>query len=161
MSLIGISPFDSPTTNLNATGGTKTYFNAYQTTSNPLPPLNAADLRLRLTGSKDSAYTFTLNFNTIASVLGTDLPQDLPVSLTLRRGDANNSGSITIVDALFMAQYLAGIRGLGTDIVSVNSINAASVRQDDATGDKLTIADALILAQMLAGIRGPCYDLIT
>ncbi len=160
VSVAGVTPFNSPTISLNAIGGTRTNINAMQTTSAPVPPMNVADVRLRLRGSKELPFTATMNFTTISRVGGSEAPQAGPAEFTFRRGDANGSGSVSITDALFIAQYLAGLRGLGTDAATVNAVNAASVRQDVTSpdvGDKITIADALYIAQMLAGLRDPYY----
>ncbi len=65
------------------------------------------------------------------------------------RGDADGDGRVSIADAMFIAQYLAGNRP-GSDL---NLLNAASVRQDGTEGDKVSIADAMIIGQYLAGSR--------
>jgi hypothetical protein len=66
-----------------------------------------------------------------------------------RRGDANKDGQISIADAMFIAQYLAGNRP-GSHL---NLLNAASVKQDGAEGDDVSIADAMIVQQYLVGSR--------
>lgn len=160
MGVAGIAPFSSPTSTLNTSGGTRTNFAASQTGQAPVPPLTLANLRIRLQGSKNTARTVTLDFNTVSRASGGDIPQEASASLTFQRGDAKPDGAITITDSLFIAQYLAGIRGLGTDNLLVNPVNSASTKQDDVNGDKITIADALLIAQMLAGIRDDSYNLI-
>lgn len=80
--------------------------------------------------------------------------------ITLRRGDANKNGSVSITNALFIAQYLAGTR----DISTLNTVNAASPKLENplvfsgldmpissVRGEKINVTDALFIAQMLAG----------
>jgi hypothetical protein len=115
-------------------------------------------VRLRLKGSKNNSYTVTLNFVTIGEFSGVDSPpQEAPAALIFRRGDANSNGSVDIGDAMFIGQYLAGVRGLGSTSSTVNPVNVASVRQDDTDGDKITITDALYIGQMLAGLRDASF----
>ena len=160
-SVSGLGSFAAPTSALNTAAGTRTNFSASQSGAAPTPPLTVAELRIQLKGSKDVAYPVTLNFNSVTRVSGDAVPQDAAASLSLRRGDARADGQVTISDALYIAQYLAGLRGLGTDTNSVNPVNAASVRQDvtsGTNGDLLTIADALFIAQMLAGLRDASFN---
>ena len=79
----------------------------------------------------------------------------------VQRGDARSDGVINIADALFIAQYLVGLRPVCTDVVDnscLHSVNTASVRQDAAFDEK-TIADALFIAQYLVGLRDEIYNL--
>ena len=71
------------------------------------------------------------------------------------RGDVNKDKRVTIADAMFIAQYLAGNR-LASDL---NLLNAASVKQDGSDGDKVSIADAMFIAQYLAGLRDEYFNL--
>jgi len=80
-----------------------------------------------------------LNFNAVTRVGGGSAPPDIPATITVRRGDAQANGNVNVTDAMFIAQYLAGIRGLGNDTTTVNAVNAASVRQDP-TADQITIS---------------------
>jgi hypothetical protein len=130
-----------------------------QTGSNPQPPIELFRLYPWLIGSKDNAYTITLHFDAITKVGGGDIPQSADVTKTFRRGDANNSGLVTITDALFIAQYLAGLRTLGEATDQVSPLNAATPRNDSTTaGSSITITDALYIAQMLAGLRDGFYN---
>ncbi len=152
-------PFGYITTNLNASGGRRTFFNAFlATTEGPVPPLAVADLRLRLKGHRDAAYTATLNFVTIADPAGNHIRQEAPARLTLMRGDADNSGSVDIKDAMAIAQYLAGSREIGITKSTLNPVNAASVHHDGAAGDRIDITDTLYIAQTLAGVRDAAYN---
>jgi hypothetical protein len=63
-------------------------------------------------------------------------------TVTVNRGDVNNDGSITIVDALMTAQYTVGLNPAG--FVSGN----ADVNCDGS----ITIVDALIIAQYTVGL---------
>lgn len=159
MGVSGITPFNTPTVTINNVTGITT-FNAAQTSSTTQqPPLTVADIRLRLLGSKNQEFTATLSFNSITGFNGDAVQPLSSSSLTFRRGDVNNSGgvdAITIVDALFIAQYLAGLKNLST----LNPTNAASVSYDGANGDKITIIDALFIAQLLAGMRDASYNII-
>ncbi|MFQ5857043.1 MAG: dockerin type I repeat-containing protein [Anaerolineae bacterium] len=72
------------------------------------------------------------------SVIETLLVGTLPEAL---RGDANDDGQVTIVDALFIAQAAVGLR-------SVDLIAA------DVNGDgRVSIVDALLVAQAAVGLR--------
>ncbi len=150
------SPFSTPSVAIDNGAGSTTY-SASQTGSTPQAPMTVASLVVRLVGSKDNTYTLTLTFNSITT--GGALPVNQAANAVLsgiRRGDANGSNDITIVDALFIAQYLAHIRA----ITDLNPINSASVRYDGVGGDTISITDALFIAQMLAFIRDGSYNLI-
>ncbi len=124
-------------------------------------PLGLVQLAPRLLGSSATVYNLQVSFNSISSPGGGQVSQDVPTTIAFRRGDARADGSINIADALFIAQYLAGMRGIGPNPQSeVHPINAASVKTDGATGDQVTIADALLIAQYLAGLRDDSYNLI-
>ncbi len=73
----------------------------------------------------------------------------------LMRGDANSDGQVTVADAMFIAQYLAGTRS-GS---ALNLLNAASVKHDGEKGDKVTIADAMFILQYLVGQRDGYFEL--
>ncbi|MBI2934936.1 MAG: PKD domain-containing protein, partial [Chloroflexi bacterium] len=162
LAVTGVAPFGSPAVEMNTLSGTRTNFSASQTGSSPAAPLTTADVRLRLVGKHNPspAYAATaLNFNSISRVNGGgEIPQSAAATFSFVRGDANNSGDVTITDALFIAQYLAGLRQLGTTGTTVNAVNAASVYQDGANGDRVSIQDALFTAQMLAGLRNDFYN---
>ena len=157
----GLAPFSSPTVGLNVAGGTRTTLVAIQTGSTPQPPIELFRVYPWITGSKDTTYSIALHFNVISTANGNEIVQNADVSKTFRRGDANGSGSVTVTDALFIAQYLAGLRQPGEASDQVNVINSATVINDSATeGATLTIADALGIAQMLAMMRDSSYNVI-
>lgn len=84
-------------------------------------------------GVCDSSYT--LDSNNI---------DYLPLAYKLIKGDVNGDGKVTITDALFVAQYSAGLRTLTS-----TQLEAADVNCDG----KVTITDALFIAQYTAGLR--------
>ncbi|MFC1930282.1 PKD domain-containing protein [Chloroflexota bacterium] len=115
-----------------------------------------AKLVPRLMGGKDVPFGILLNLQSITE--GDDESEgeeEEPSNLTFYRGAARGGTSSNIVDALFMAQYLVGLR----DISYLNPLNAASIKWDDG-GDRITITDALFLAQALAALRDGNFDLI-
>ena len=104
----------------------------------------------------------TLNdsFTSIQSTTGTIVQEVGPSALVFRLGDAKSDGVINIADALFGAQFLAGLRAadpVGGDATLVHPVNLASVKDDGIAGDKITIADVLFLAQGLVGLRDDCF----
>ena len=99
----GVCSIGSGGVNLQAsTGGTGSGVTA------PIDPL--AFVSLRLLGSNNSVTGLTtveLNFVEILDDLGNDMPQVAPPdSRTFLRGDAKPDGSISIGDALFIAQRI-------------------------------------------------------
>ncbi|MBI4332557.1 MAG: family 16 glycosylhydrolase [Chloroflexi bacterium] len=146
----------SLTTNIrNDTG--KAMFNGIQVSANPQPPVTLVQVTPRLSGSSATSYGLQVSFSTISDVLGAEMPQDAARSLSLLRGDARADGVVNIADAMFIAQYRVGIRGLGTGDNDVNSINAASPRHHEG-GDKIDMTDALFIAQMRVGLRDAFYN---
>ncbi|MBI2934768.1 MAG: S8 family serine peptidase, partial [Chloroflexi bacterium] len=136
-----------------------------QTGSAPQPPVTFASMVTRLIGSANNSYSMTLNFQKVKGTNGDVFIQEGAYTISnLRRGDARADGQVTISDALFIAQYLAGIREPGEDIARTHLVNAASVRQDVTSGpvqnqgDKVTIQDAMYIAQLLAGLRDDYYN---
>ena len=78
------------------------------------------------------------------------------------RGDARADGVINIADALFIAQFLVGLRAECTEVVDTNCmhpVNGASVKHDGAFDEK-TVVDALFIAQLLVAIRDEFYNLV-
>ncbi|MDA0734577.1 MAG: hypothetical protein O2860_08350 [Chloroflexi bacterium] len=117
---------------------------------------------VRLVGSNQTSCSVTTAFTSLLDNGGNRvLAPDLAVQ-NLLRGDARADGNITIADALFIAQYLVGLRPACADTVDftcLHSVNAASVRHD-GDFDQKTIADALFIAQHLVGLRDKYYNLI-
>jgi hypothetical protein len=153
----GDAPFNTPPS-MNRANGQIILAAITQGTEGPqMKGLNIARLRLRLNSTagveqilqpislKATDATSKTQYNT--TILG--------APLKFMRGDANNDGKISIADAMFIAQYLAGNRP-GTDL---NLLNAASVCQDGNMGDKVTIADVMFITQYLAGLRDKNFEL--
>ncbi len=145
---------------LNTAGGALTSVSSSGAGTTVAPPSELFRVFPWLTGSKDIAYTLTLRFNAISTGGGSGAPQERDIVKTFIRGDANNSGAVSIADALFIAQYLAGLRDLGETAATVNAINSAAVRNDSPAGSAISISDALFIAQMLAGLRDASYNMI-
>ena len=164
--VVGLGIFAGPTNGKDIAdaavpGGTKTTVNGFSAASSVAPSAELFRVYPQLIGSKDVPVTATLHFNTIARQSGGEIPQDADASKTFRRGDANGSGSVSITDALFIAQLLAGLRTVGEATGNVNPVNAATPRNDSATlGSSISITDALYVAQMLAGLRDASYNFI-
>jgi hypothetical protein len=151
------APFGNNGTTINNPGGA-TLFSGIAPGGAPWPA-QTAFVPLRLTGCTTDSVTLTPTVNSINDNVGNPLQIGQPAPKTYRRGDAKADGAVNISDALVIAQYLAGLRGLGEDLTTVNAVNAASVKQDGAF-DKITIADVLYIAQRLVGLRDGCFNLM-
>ena len=115
-----------------------------------------ARIVVRLTGDALISYNLTVEFN---EIIAYDFPElnvseENPNALTLLRGDTNNDGVVNIVDAMFIAQYIVGIRELDT----INAVNAASVNHDGSSGDIINIVDAMFIAQYIVGLRDANFE---
>ncbi|MFC1937747.1 cohesin domain-containing protein [Chloroflexota bacterium] len=153
MGVDGVAPFDSPAVNTDNPAGSTT-LSQTQTGSAPQAPISFADVRIRLLGAADSPCDLTLSYTGITDGdTGSALSLDGAVVETLLRGDAKPDGTINIADALFVAQYLAGIREVGQGLDYCHPINAASIKHDGDNGDQITVGDRLFIAHYLAGIR--------
>jgi len=126
----------------------------------------AADLGhalTRLTGSASVPCPLNLEITDLTDLDGNSIQVEPPsLSRELLRGDARADGVINIADALFVAQYLVGLRDACTAVVDttcLQSVNAASVRHDGGF-DRKTIADALLIAQHLVGLRDEFFNLL-
>jgi len=154
----GVSPFLPASFNiLNATGTTRV--SAFQVEAAPQAPITLARVAPRILGSSGVSHDIVLSFtNLLDGTDGSNIPQDSSRTFTVRRGDARNDGVINIADALFIAQYLAGLRGPGETTSLVHVVNAASIKTDNPTGDQVTISDALLVAQMVVGLRDDSFN---
>ena len=127
----------------------------------PVDPL--AFVSLRLLGSNNpvtSLTTVELNFVEILDDLGNPMPQvSPPDSRTFLRGDAQADGSISIGDALFIAQHIVAplFRPAGEGAGDIHPVNAGSVNHD-SPDDVISLADAIRIAQFLVGIRDEFYN---
>ncbi len=159
MAVKGAGPFSSPAANIhNDTGSTR--INTSQTGSAPQAPLTLAQVAPRIIGSSTQALNLSLSFASLVdAAAGANIPADSTKTYAVRRGDARADGSITIADALFIAQTAAGLRDIGEGTGLTNAVNGASVKlESTATGERLTIADALLLAQYLAGLTDDSFN---
>ncbi|MBI4333540.1 MAG: S8 family serine peptidase [Chloroflexi bacterium] len=124
------------------------------------PPFEFFRLNPIITASRDTPVTVTLRFNSIglATTGSPSVPQSSDAVKSFLRGDSNNDGHVDSVDALFIAQFRVGIRGLGETAGLVNPINAATVKNDSpSSGAVIDIADALFISQMRVGMRDAFY----
>ena len=125
------------------------------------PPALLGHALTRLTGSNQHPCPLELEITSLKDDGGQAMSVDQGVlAQTLLRGDARADGNVNIADALFIAQYLVGLRPACTGVVDttcLHSANAASVRHDGDFDEK-TIADALFIAQGLVGLRDEFYN---
>ncbi len=153
------APFATGTVTIdNPNGSTQLSASTSPAASWPIDPL--AFVTMRLLGCVDQTITLTPTFGQILDGNGAPLAIDQPAAKTYRRGDAKADGTVNISDALFIAQYLAGIRGIGETTSLVSAVNTASVKQDGAF-DKISSADVLLIAQYVVGLRNKCFLLVT
>ncbi len=153
----GEPPFDAaPTYDIDDVAGQAT-FTAGQTTDAPQPPLTVAQIAIRLVGSVYDEAELELSFSHVTDGEGTLIPEDKPDIQTFRRGDARADGEVNIADALYVAQYLAGVREVGHGLNKVHPVNSASAKWDD-DGDVIDISDVLYIAQYLAGLRDAHFN---
>ena len=141
----GVSPFNSPS--FNATTGV---FSVAVVSSPPQADnTTVAKVVSILTGNTTTLYNLTIAFQVISAAgePGLNIPEEHPNYIVLLRGDADNSGHISIVDALAIQQYLVGQLVLG----GINPLNAASPNHDGVDGDKISVVDALAIQQYLVG----------
>jgi len=130
--------------------------------TNVQAPVLVARVALIVNACTDVAVTLDDTFTQVTNGDGGLIPEEAPSTLTFRRGDAKADGNINIADALFGAQFLAGLRALdpvGGDKSLVHPLNMASVKHDTG-GDKMNIADVLFIAQRLVGLRDNCFEIV-
>ncbi len=147
----GKPPFDKPPNVSRADGKIIVAASITETQGPQMSNLNVARLRLRLNDNAGVESILrplglvvmdaTNRTEYVAAVQGEPL--------RFVRGDANGDGSISIADAMFIAQYLVGNRPWS----DLSLLNAASVKYDGDGGDKVTVADAMFIAQYLVGLR--------
>jgi hypothetical protein len=156
MELVGVvevAPYLSPTVD------TTTGVFGVASVASPEQPNNSTvtQLKVRLTGDKNTAYTFNLSFSQIIAVSGgANIPEDSAKTLTFKRGDVTGNGTVDIFDAMFIAQYIVGNRTIDT----LQPVNAACVKHD-TNGDKIDIFDAMYIAQLIVGNRNASFDTVT
>lgn len=149
----GGANFNDPT--MNNSAGKTSFSGSSKNQAKHDTETRIAKLVPRLTGAKDALIEIVLNLHSV--VEGdeeSDMEEEAPTSLFFRRGAARGRDSSNITDALFIAQYLAGLRNDS----ELNLLNAASIKPDSGNGDKVAITDALYLAQFLAGLRDSNFN---
>jgi len=65
------------------------------------------------------------------------------VKVPCELGDANNDGNVSMVDAMLIAQYVAGLIGPGALDLTVADANCSGAP---------TMVDAMLIAQKVAGL---------
>lgn len=152
----GVAPFSEVTPGIDDAAGT-TEFGASLTAAGPNPPVTLARFAPRLIGSAGDTYTITLIFTVINDGEGGDIDQEIPAPvMNLRRGDVQGDGDVDITDAMFVAQYLVGLRDPGEGGFYI--INGASVKHDSVEGDRIDIVDAMYIAQHKVGMRDEYFE---
>ncbi|MBI2935040.1 MAG: hypothetical protein HYY29_05660 [Chloroflexi bacterium] len=111
----------------------------------------------KLTGSSVDSQIIDFSIDAMEDDSG-NVAYDAPPGMAVRRGDAKADGKIDIADALFIAQYLAGLRAAGDGDNQTHVVNGASVRPDGDSGDQLSVTDALFIAQHLVGLRDASFQ---
>ena len=123
-------------------------------------PVDLAFLPMRLVGCALDQCQGTLNFTNLFDYDGNLLVASAPeIGYSFQRGDAKADGDVNIADALFIAQYLVGVRDLGDGLDKVHAVNSASVKHDNGC-DEINIADVLFIAQYLVGIRDCYFEMV-
>jgi hypothetical protein len=123
---------------------------------NPAQPNSSSVARIapRLVGDCITPVTITIAFQNITGAGGSSAPEESPNSLSFRRGDVNGNGTVDIFDAMYIAQYIVGVRPAS----QINFVNAACIKHDGTDGDKLDIFDAMYIAQMVVGLRNNRFE---
>jgi hypothetical protein len=153
----GVAPFNTPP-DIRRISGQIVLTAATQNFQGPqMNGLKIARLKLKLNTKEGVEQTLQP-----ISLIATDALSKKEYNATIlgapikfMRGDANKDGKVSITDAMFISQYLAGSRPR-TDL---NLLNAASVKRDGDNGDKVLIADAMFITQFLAGLRDENFEL--
>jgi len=119
--------------------------------------LHIASLMLRLNGTANKECLLnTVQLSVVDAANGSEYSASVTSEpFRFLRGDANKDDHVSIADAMFIAQYLAGNRPAS----DLNLLNAASIKHDGAEGDKVSIADAMFISQHLAGLRDENFNL--
>ena len=164
INILDVRELDFSISNLIISNPTGVTTFAGSSSNGVLAPADLAQALTSLVGGNQRECAIAFDVTSLTDQAGTALDVvSQGSSISVRRGDARADGVISIADALFIAQYLVGLRAACTDTVDttcLHSVNAASVRQDVAA-DQKTIADALFIAQYLVGLRDEFFNLKT
>lgn len=122
------------------------------------PPVVAFRIVARLAGSALAGDSLTINIVEVVNADGVVLTVlNQPMVLTLQRGDVARpaEGDVDIIDAMYGAQYIVGIRPLD----DICLLNLASVHDDDSR-DIANITDCMYIAQYVIGMRNEYFELV-
>ncbi len=107
-----------------------------------------ANVLLKSVGQINATSPLTLTVPSLADQNGVPIPSTIRSGIftisSVIKGDVNGDGQVTIVDALFVAQYTVGMKTL-----SASQLAAADVNGDG----QVTVVDALFIAQYTVGLR--------
>jgi len=96
-----------------------------------------------ITPTPTPTTTPTVTATPIPTATATSTPTSTPPTSGIK-GDVNGDGQVTVVDALFVAQYTVGLRTLTSQQLAAADVN----------GDgQVTVVDALFIAQYTVGLR--------
>jgi YVTN family beta-propeller protein len=152
--------FEVTDSNIDNSGGQATF--AGTATIEAAAPTDLSLVLTRLLGNASQNCPLTLQLISLSDSDANAIDVPVTVERNLLRGDAQPDGNVTIVDARFIAQYLADSRPACTAVIDadcLHSVNAASVRHD-GDFDRKTVADALFIAQYLQGLRDEFYVMV-
>ena len=157
----GGNPFNAPVANI--VGGNKLLLAQVlgSTADQVQPPLTVAKVVLQLTGSVTKACAITLTKMEVSenSVPQSSSQQVRPPPQVFLRGDADGNGEVDRNDALFIAEYVLGLKQLGEDPGQVRIIQGAGVNHDGSEGDKLDVTDVLFILQYVVQLRDSAFNL--
>ncbi len=123
---------------------TMTAFNAKGISGN----VTFANVLLKAVGSINATSVMTLSVLTLTDQNGTAIPYGKRSGTftiaSMIKGDVDGDAQVTVVDALFVAQYSVGLRTLASQQLSVADANC--------DGD-INVVDALFIAQYTVGLR--------
>lgn len=117
------------------------------------PPVSAATFTPRLVGCTFDECELAVSLDLILDSEGREIQQEAPQHLLFRRGDIGGDGDVDIVDAMFGAQYLVGLR----PVSDIQPLNMASVHHDDG-GDMMNVVDCMYIAQYVVGDRDCFFE---
>ncbi len=139
---------------INNPGGTPQFNGTALASQGVAAPCDIAFFALRLIGTAKQPATVRLTFSDIRDFGGKNITQFTPVPEQLfLRGDARADGEVNVRDAVYILQYLAGIRDIGKGSDKVQPVNAASVKHDSEC-DVINLSDAIYILQYVVGRRG-------
>ncbi len=121
-----------------------------------VPPVAIFQIVAYLKGSTLDSGNLSVNVTDVDDVgERIDGVQDQPMALSMQRGDIQTpvDGDVDIIDAMFGAQYIVGVR----PVEDIRQLNMASVKHDN-DGDIKDITDCMFIAQYLVGIRDEYFE---